>query len=256
MRVLFALLALTWANLATTVAAQEEVVLGLSQNRVRITANFDGSEILIFGAIKRESPITETPIEVIVTLAGPSTPVTIHKKDRRFGIWVNAETVNLRAAPSFYAVATSGPLNDILRQTEDLRHSISIPRAIRTVGAASVTQNPASFTQAVIRIREKEGVYQVLENTVELDQQTLFRTNVSLPSNLTEGSYYTRVFLLREGHVVSRFDTVIDVRKVGLERWLFALSRQSPVSYGLLALTLAVLAGWGASALFRVIRVR
>ena len=31
--------------------AAEEVILGLSQNRVAITADFDGSEILIFGAI-------------------------------------------------------------------------------------------------------------------------------------------------------------------------------------------------------------
>ena len=35
--------------------ANEEVVAGLSQNRIPITANFDGSEILIFGAVKRDS---------------------------------------------------------------------------------------------------------------------------------------------------------------------------------------------------------
>ena len=87
-----------------------------------------------------------------------------------------------------------------------------------------------------------------------LDQQTLFRTSISMPSNLTEGSYDTRVFLLREGHVVSRFDTVIDVTKVGLERWLYMMSRQQPFIYGLLSLTIAILAGWLASALFRAIR--
>ena len=209
---------------------------------------------LIFGAIKRESPIAEPPMDVVVTLAGPSTPVVIHKKDRRMGIWVNAETVALQAAPSFYAVATTGPLNDILRRTEDLRHSISIPRAIRSVGAASVTQNPADFTRALIRIREEQGIYQINEGEVDLDQQTLFRTRVSLPSNLTEGSYATRVFLLREGHVISRFDTVIDVHKVGLERWLHQLSQNKPLIYGLLSLTLAIIAGWLASALFRAIR--
>lgn len=239
---------------ATAATAQEEVVLGLSQNRVRITANFDGSEILIFGAIKRETPVIEPPIEVIVTLAGPSVPITIHKKDRRIGVWVNAETVNLTAAPSFYAVATTGPLLEILRRTEDLRHSISVPRAIRSVGAASVTENPAEFTEALIRIREEQGIYQILEGEVELDQQTLFRTRISLPSNLTEGSYDTRVFLLRDGHVISRFDTVIDVNKVGLERWLFQLSRNKPLYYGVLSLTLAILAGWLASAIFRAIR--
>ncbi|WP_323784168.1 TIGR02186 family protein, partial [Leisingera sp.] len=51
-------------------AAKEEVVLGLSQDRVAITATFDGSEILVFGAVKRESPIPSgEPLEVIVTVS-------------------------------------------------------------------------------------------------------------------------------------------------------------------------------------------
>ena len=240
--------------LATRLAAQEEVVLGLSQDRVHITADFNGSELLVFGAVKRESPISEPPLDVIVTLAGPAEPLTMHLKDRRLGIWVNVETVDIQAAPSFYAVATTGPLKDILRSTEDLRHSITVPRAIRTVGAASMTENPADYIEALLRIRAESGAYQSLENAVQLDQQTLFRTRITLPSNLTEGSYDARVFLMREGHVVSRFDTAIDVRKVGLERWLYVLSRENPLSYGILSLSIAILAGWLASTLFRAIR--
>ena len=221
--------------LATPLSAQEEVVLGMSQDNVRITADFDGSDLLIF--------------EVIVTLAGPETPVTLHLKARRAGIWVNAETVRIAAAPSFYAVSSTGPLNQILRRTEDLRHSITIPRAIRSVGAASMTENPSDYVDALIRIRTGEQVYQDLESNVQLDQQTLFRTRIALPSNLTEGSYDTRVFLLREGHVVSRFDTT-----VGLERWLYTMSQENPPIYGILSLSIAILAGWAASTLFRLIR--
>ena len=239
--------------LATPLSAQEEVVLGMSQDNVRITADFDGSDLLIFGAVKRESPIIDPELEVIVTLAGPETPVTLHLKARRAGIWVHAETVRIAAAPSFYAVSSTGPLNQILRRTEDLRHSITIPRAIRSVGAASMTENPSDYVDALIRIRTGEQVYQDLESNVQLDQQTLFRTRIALPSNLTEGSYDTRVFLLREGHVVSRFDTTIEVRKVGLERWLYTMSQENPPIYGILSLSIAILAGWAASTLFRLI---
>ena len=35
---------------ALTAAAEEEIVLGLSQAEVSITTNFDGSEILVYGA--------------------------------------------------------------------------------------------------------------------------------------------------------------------------------------------------------------
>ena len=111
-----------------------------------------------------------------------------------------------------------------------------------------------SFTEALIRIRTEQNAYQLRESTVAFDEQTLFRTAIRLPSNLTEGVYATRIFLTREGRVVSRFETVIDVRKVGLERWLFTLSRQEPLAYGLLSLAIAIAAGWGASAVFQVLR--
>ncbi|WP_282158311.1 TIGR02186 family protein [Shimia thalassica] len=251
LRVLFALLVL----LSAPVHAQEDVVLGMSQNRVAITANFDGSEILIFGAVKRESEIQQDPpLEVLVTVSGPLQPVTVRRKEKKLGIWVNADSVEVDAAPSFYAVATSGPFGDVLTDVEDLRHRVSIPRAIRSVGAPMGVEDAQSFAKAVIRIRTDNGLYQMLENSVAVDEQTLFRTSVAMPANLTEGDYVTRVLLTRGGEVVSSYETSIDVRKVGLERWLFNLSRQKPLLYGLLSLAIAIAAGWGASAAFRFVR--
>lgn len=232
----------------------EEVVLGLSSDKVAITATFEGSDILIFGAVKREVAIPETPLDVIITVAGPSVPVTVRRKDRRLGIWVNTEMVELDAAPSFYAVATTGPLDKVLSNTEDLRHRVSIGRAIRSVGAATMAEDAERFTDALIRIRRDKDAYQTREGAVAIDEQTLFRTSISLPANLTEGAYKTRIFLTREGRVVSEFDTTIDVRKVGLERWLYSLSREQPMLYGLMSLAIAIAAGWLASAAFQALR--
>ena len=140
------------------------MVLGLSQSHVSITTNFDGSKILIFGAIKRETPLPENDLDVIIAVAGPSEPLMVRKKDRRLGIWVNTQAVEVDAAPSFYAVATSGPMKEILTEVEDLRHKISIPRAIRSVGAPMDVENAQSFSEAVIRIRKDNGLYQLHEN--------------------------------------------------------------------------------------------
>ncbi|MDT8326362.1 MAG: TIGR02186 family protein [Roseovarius sp.] len=246
-------LALALCVLAMPLQA-EEVVLGLSSDKVAITATFEGSDILIFGAVKREVAIPETPLDVIITVAGPSVPVTVRRKDRRLGIWVNTEMVELDAAPSFYAVATTGPLDKVLSNTEDLRHRVSIGRAIRSVGAATMAEDAERFTDALIRIRRDKDAYQTREGAVVIDEQTLFRTSISLPANLTEGVYKTRIFLTREGRVVSEFDTTIDVRKVGLERWLYSLSREQPMLYGLMSLAIAIAAGWMASAAFQALR--
>lgn len=249
------IIAATLAGFFTSAQAQESIVLGLNQSEVSISTDFTGSEIIIFGAVKRETPIPEGPdLEVVVTVSGPSKPVIVRRKEKKFGIWVNTDAVEVDRAPSFYAVASSGPLQDVLNRIEDLRYKVSVPRAIRSVGAPMSIKDSSAFTNALVRIRAKANQYQQNESGVTVDQQTLFRATVQLPAALIEGAYDTRIFLTRGGVVISQYETLIDVRKVGLERWLYNLSRNQPLIYGLLSLAIAVAAGWSASAAFSLLR--
>ena len=235
-------------------AAAEEVVLGLSRDLVSITATFDGSDILIFGAIKRDAPPPPGNLGVLVTIAGPAEPVSVRRKERRYGIWVNTEEVQLDGAPSYYAVATSAPLDDILSITENLEHRVTVPSLLRGLTVPASVLAASAYVAALIRVRQAAGVYQELEGQVVVDQQSLFRTRIALPAALTEGAYQTRILLTRDGEVVSRYETTIEVRKVGLERWLFTMSRENPFWYGIMSLAIAIAAGWGASAAFSFIR--
>ena len=139
-----------------------------------------------------------------------------------------------------------------MRDVDDLRHHVSIRRAIRSVG--SDVPDSEAFTDALIRIRESKDLYQTNIGAVELSEETLFSTSIRLPANLTEGEYHARFFLTRGGRVVDMHDSIIDVQKVGLERFLFNLSREKPLIYGLMSLAIAIFAGWTASTAFRLIR--
>lgn len=247
-----ALLALALAGPAR---ADETIVTGLSQNRVSITADFVGSEILVYGAVKRDAPAPEgSPLEVIVTVEGPAAPVTVRRKERVAGIWINNASVRVDSAPSFFAVATTGPLSHILSDTENLRFNITIERVIRAVGITAEADKAGEFLLALLRVRTQEDRFRVLEGKVELTEDTLFRTDVELPANLIEGEYKVRIFLLRDQKVVAQQERLVGVRKVGLERFIFNLAHERPLIYGLLSLVLAAVAGWGASAAFRLMR--
>ena len=239
--------------LAALPALAEEVVAGLSQTRISISTNFDGSEILIFGAVKREVAIPDTPpLHVLITVEGPKRPVSVRRKEKRFGIWINTDSVEVDRAPTFYAVATSGPWPEVIRDVEDLRHKVSTLRAIRSVGAT--IRGSEDFTDALIRIRANADLYQTNIGSVELSEETLFNTTIRLPANLTEGDYKARFFLTRNGRVIDSHETVIAVQKVGLERFLFRLAHDQPLIYGLMSIAIAIAAGWGASAAFRFLR--
>ncbi len=237
-------------------ALAEEVVGALSQNRVAITANFDGSEIFVFGAVKRVAPVPDDaqPLHVVVTIQGPDERVTVRRKERWFGIWVNRDSIEVDQAPSFYTIATTGPLEEIMSATERLRYGIGFDRVVRLVGAPDTVSDPRAFTAAIVRINKDNGLYNQLDGSIELSDETLFSTNVALPSNLVEGDYKTAMYLLRGGDVVNVSRTVIEVRKAGLERFIYTMAHERPLLYGILSIMVALAAGWGASEAFRLLR--
>ncbi|OCX64669.1 hypothetical protein BFP70_11705 [Thioclava sp. SK-1] len=235
-------------------AHAEQVVAGLSKESIGITASFDGSEILIYGAVKRYEPEPEGRLDVIVTLQGPSSPVIVRRKSRELGVWVNTDAIEIPSAPSYYAVATTGPRQDILASEVDAIYRIMIPSAMRSFSDAIERANASPFAEALQRIRINEGFYRLKEGDVTLIEDTLFRADFQLPANLIEGDYLVRIFLLRQERVIDDYSAPIKVRKVGLERWLFMLSQDYPPLYGLLSLAIAVFAGWAAAFVFRRFR--
>jgi uncharacterized protein (TIGR02186 family) len=244
MRFLVLTCALLWAPLCAHSA--EEVVAALSQNRVSITANFDGSEILIFGAIKREETIpTDSELDVIVTVSGPEHVEVIREKGRRLGIWINVDSQVLGHAPTFYTVSTTRPVADVITDHTDALWKITTEQRI----LPNLKNHPSR--EALLRLRRADGQYAQKESGVVLEGDTLFSTSVALPANLVEGTYTTRILLVRAGKVVDDYSTEIKVHKVGIERWLYNLAHNNALLYGLLSLLLATVAGWGASEVFR-----
>ncbi|PTQ70743.1 TIGR02186 family protein [Celeribacter persicus] len=230
-------------------AQAEQVIAALSQTRVSVNANFDGSEILVFGAVKRDRPAPEdSPLDVIITVSGPERVETIRRKDRRYGIWINVEAQVMGHSPTFYTVATTRPLADILPPLTDSLWKITDDKRV----LPGMRGHPAR--EALIELREKADLYRTREGEVELSADTLFDTSIALPSNIVEGAYNTRIFLLRNGEVIDSYGTSINVQKVGIERWLYNLAYSQALLYGIMALAIAALSGWGASELFRLIR--
>jgi uncharacterized protein (TIGR02186 family) len=120
------------------------------------------------------------------------------------------------------------------------------------VGAAE--SGSQRFINALIRIRAADELYQVLPNAVDVEEETLFRTAINLPANLVEGDYKAEIYLTRDGQIVDLYTTTIPVKKVGLERWLYRLAHDQALLYGLMSLAIAIAAGWGASAIFTLLR--
>ena len=248
MRIIFLILGLF---AATSAFAAESVVSELSQDGVSITATFDGSEIFLFGAIKRDAPvgINEGKLDVIIEVSGPPTETLVRRKERKVIIWVNADSVEIERAPSYYTIAATGPLEELVTDTERSLRNLGLDYAVRVSDEAD-----EDFREAVIRIHQKEGTYATDITPVTLTEETLFTTKLAMPVNVVEGEYTVKTLLVRDREVISISTSTITVQKTGIEKWLYTLAHEQAFIYGLLSLAVALLAGWTASEIFRRIR--
>lgn len=231
------------------------VLANLSQHSVSLDTTFSGSELLVYGAIARRDVTTK--LDVIVAVAGPSNPVTVRKKVRQFGIWINGKAVTVDAAPSFYALASTRPLDQVLNSTDDLRYRIRLDRKIRLIDApAWLGDERSDYREAVSRVRINQGLYAILPDAVSVIEKEgsplmQFETRIQLPANLVEGDYEARIFLVRGKQVVDTFTDKIEVRRAGLGRMIYTSAQDYPALYGIASILIALFAGWLASAFFR-----
>ena len=97
--------------LAAPSAQANVLVTDLSKDQISIRGGFTGETLLLFGAI---DPTPHGPVDgVVVVLRGPGENVTLRKKQKSFGIWVNEQAYRLGPLPSFLATVSSAPLTDL-----------------------------------------------------------------------------------------------------------------------------------------------
>lgn len=239
------------------VPLQEKIAVGLSKEDVDITADFSGEEILVYGAIERNRFLLEGehPPDVILVVLGPERPNVVRRKERILGIWVNRAHSTISAAPSFYAVGSTRPLEEILTPHQIEIHDIGLEQVLLVPGEVSDGSDPEEFRDAAVRLLRDAGYYQILPESVRVPGDSLFSSRIRLPASIVEGDYLLRIHLARDGLVIDTHELVIPVRRAAFEQWIYRSAHEDPLSYALASILVAILAGWFASALFRRIRI-
>ena len=103
------------AALALAGATKPALVPDVSARNIQIRYTFTGAQLLLFGAIVYpDGRVPADPPDVVVIVKGPVEPIIVREKQRIAGIWMNADSSRFRSAPSFYAVASSKPVSELV----------------------------------------------------------------------------------------------------------------------------------------------
>jgi uncharacterized protein (TIGR02186 family) len=225
----------------------EDLVSGISQDVIQITSNYTGTAIVVFGAIER--PQGADGRDIVVVVRGPDTTMTVRKRERIAGIWVNSDAAELVGMPSYYYMASTRPLTAIAGAADLTRYGIG---AQHLVPQRIVSHHDARpFQAAALRHLERESLYTQAPGSIDFLSETLFRTRVPVPAGVVRGQYNVEVYLFRGGQVVSAQSTPLFIDQTGLERRLFNFAADAPFLYGLAAVLMSLMLGWISSVLFR-----
>lgn len=235
----------------------ERVEADVSTRTIAITSGYSGAEILVFGAIENSrQPSAESGFyDVVVVVEGSAEPLMVRKKGRIAGLWVNTSTFNFNAVPSYYAVASTRPVEEFADPTTLDDNGIGLD-AVRMAAAADSAVRVSSedliaYKAAVTRLKEAARLFKRDDYGVVFTGRSLFRATISLPATVPVGPLTARVFLFREGKLLSRYQARVILEREGIERWLYAFAFERPFVYGIVAVLLALATGLVASAVFR-----
>lgn len=220
----------------------------VSQHEIEVRQGFTGTELLLFGAILDPAGrAAAQDYDVVVVLQGPSQPIRLREKARFGGIWVNAASTDYRSAPSFFAVASTRPIDRMVDEKTAAIYELGTRYIQLSPSGAIEPAEQARFSAGLVDLRTRQGLYQENIGGVSVSERVLYQARIKLPSNVITGTYTAETFAVRQGRVIASALAEVEVKKVGFERFIEQSAQNWSLLYGIVAIALSVAMGWASS---------
>ncbi len=250
MRALLALICL----ILLTGARDPILVPEISQHEVQVRQGFRGTELLLFGAIMTpEGTRAGQDYDIVVVLKGPTQSIVLREKQRIAGMWINAASTEFRSAPTFFAVASSRPIRQIVDDKTAAIYELGLPWLQLSPIGAFDPKEQARFSAGLVDLMQREGLYKEDPRGVKLSEQVLYQARIALPSSVQTGTYTAETFAVTRGRVITSAISKVEVKKQGFEKAVADFAEYNGFVYGLLAVALSIAMGFLAGRLFALV---
>ena len=228
------------------------LVPDISSRKVEIRYSFTGAQLLLFGAILYPGGRAPArPADIVVVLRGPVQPIILREKQKIAGIWMNADSNRFRSAPSFYAVASSRPIKQLVDERTAAIYEMGLQNLQLSPGGGALPDKERRFEAGLLELRRRQGLYAEHSNGVEINQGVLYRATIAIPSQVPVGTYTAETFLVDRGRVLAAATREIEIGKSGFERYVALAARRHAFLYGLISVLMSLGLGYVAATLFR-----
>ncbi|MDA0901875.1 MAG: TIGR02186 family protein [Proteobacteria bacterium] len=237
-KILIAIITLLIINISQ--AGARPIISGISTNEINIDTKFTGAQILLFGA-KDDSG------DIAIVIRGPKKNYLINKKGKILGIWHNEERVKFKSSYSYYAFfSTNKKINEkLLNNLEIGKENIDF-----NISGKIKHDQRDEFKVEFTKILEEKELYLTNSDRIEFLDESLFKVMLKFPKNISSGVYTVEIYLIDDGTLLDFQAIPIYVNQVGFSARMNNMAYQNSVLYAVLAILIAVVAGWFANFAF------
>ena len=217
--------------------SNQNLIAEFLDNQIDIDVGFTGKKLSYFGAI-------DTKGDLVIIVTGPRKKIKVFKKEKKVWFWINSNSRVFSDVPSYYFVATSRPLNQIKNDSFLKINQIGLQN-LRFEGAEEIEEElRLQWRNGIIDSMKKMGNYFSINGKIDIIDDRLFKTEISCPSDITEGIYIVDTLLLKNGSVIGSKRSFINVSKSGIGEKVYLFATKNGLFYGVFAVISAMLFGF------------
>ena len=231
---------------AQTTTQDSIINLTLAPDTINVGTFYRGAQVHV------SANVPQCDGAVIVLQAGHE-DITLNRKGRVAGIWLNVAQVEVSNVPSVYVLAASDKLENICSPEVQKRLGLGI-ESLRDK-MKFTCEKPLSGTEfdEFLKLKTSGGTYNTDVN-ITLTEAGPGRQELAavlpIPATVPPGTYSVLLYCFVDGKPVQRGSATLSIERVGLAHLMSDMAHNKSALYGIVAIAVAMLVGIGMGLVF------
>ena len=215
---------------------------------IPISLGYHGTKVKITGA-RLQAP------DLILQIYSPPGEEHLKYKGKAGGIfWMKLGTMTFENVPDVCLVYSTRDTHELLSPEKCAELSIGFDSLKNKAEIKSTLENldRDKWLKEFMKFKKVEHLYLEKSGVVKIDQASqTYELDIDWPFEAPPGEYYVEVFAIKDQQVIDKAEAKIKDHRVGIEEILSYMAFETPALYGIIALVVAVIAGFGVGMIFK-----
>ena len=214
------------------------VIYGIDITKTELIkdSSFQGDEIMISGLVRGGT-------NIITSVTGPTKGYNIWKKERLYGIWLNAKRLYIPATFSFYQIYSTNSLEKISDYETLKILGFNLDYNDYFSHETYEKEEMVKFNHAFKEYQQSVGQYLDAINPIELIGGSIFRIRIKLNKTVPVGEYGIKIAEFENGKLTQTESLKFEVKQSEFFASIDNMANNSPIIYAIIAIFIAIIIG-------------